>query len=218
MRKDDHRDPWMNQSREPMTNWERALRPSKRSNRVLFLLAAFVALVVVLALANGWRDGSLWSNQLAPRSEPVSFPQPSATPAPGNEVRGSEVQPAPRIQRFSKCVSRTGAAAYSDGPCPAGTQASTVSVKPDINLADGMTPEARAASIRKNSAVAQTVIEHERRVAMNVDDSGVECAQLNSLVAAIDAAARQALSGSEQDRLKEQRKRARDRQFALRCG
>ena len=91
-------------------------------------------------------------------------------------------------------------------------------MKPDANIADGMAQDARQASMRRNSAIAQSVYEHERRVAMNVDSFSSECAQLNALIASIDAAARQPLSGFEQDRLKDQRRRARDRQFALRCG
>lgn len=72
--------------------------------------------------------------------------------------------------------------------------------------------------MRQNSALAAAVIRHERRVVLNVDSSVTECGQLNAQIAAIDAATRQPLSGYEQDRLKEQRRRARERQFALRCG
>ena len=91
-------------------------------------------------------------------------------------------------------------------------------MEPDANLADGMTEHARQASIRRNSAIAQSVFEHERRVAMNVDSSSMECTRLDALIASIDAAARQPQSGFEQDRGKDQRRRARDRQFALHCG
>jgi hypothetical protein len=72
--------------------------------------------------------------------------------------------------------------------------------------------------MRQNSALAAAVVQYERRVALNVDSSVAECSQLNAQIAAIDAATRQPLPGHEQDRLKDQRRRARDRQFALRCG
>ena len=72
--------------------------------------------------------------------------------------------------------------------------------------------------MRENSAVAQSVLAHERRVAMNVDSSTSECDQLNALIASIDAAARQPQPPFEQDRLKDQRRHAHDRRFALRCG
>lgn len=106
------------------------------------------------------------------------------------------------------CISAAEAATYSDGLCPPGTRASEVLVKPDSNLAD----------MHGNSVVGQAVLRHERRVALNVDSTVAGCAQLNALIAAIDAAARQPQPGFEQDRLKDPRRRARDRQFVLRCG
>jgi hypothetical protein len=92
-----------------------------------------------------------------------------------------------------------------------------VKLRPDSNLADGMSAEARQASNRGSAMAAQQVAAHERRVAMNMMLASSECAQLDSLIAALDAAARLPQLGSEQDRLRQERKRARDRQFALRC-
>jgi hypothetical protein len=63
---------------------------------------------------------------------------------------------------------------------------SELSVKPDGNLADGMSAEARQASMRNNSAIAQSTHEHELRVANNVDGFNPECAQLNALIASIE--------------------------------
>jgi hypothetical protein len=44
-----------------------------------------------------------------------------------------------------------------------------------------------------------------------------ECKGLDETVRSLDARARQAISATEQDRLRERRQRARDRQFALHC-
>jgi hypothetical protein len=218
MRNEDNRDPWLNQSRTPLTAWEKALRPSRSSNRVLFLLAAaLAALAVFMALTSGRGLDPLWP-LMGRQVGPTSRPELKASPAPRYEQRELEPRPTSRVQRFAKCISPTGGATYSDGPCPIDARASEVSVTPDVNLADGMSQAARHASIRRNSAIAQSVIEHERRVAMSVDNSSTECAQLNVLIASIDAVARQPQSGFEQDRLKDQRRRARDRQFALHCG
>ena len=218
MRKEDSRDPWLNQSHTPTTAWENALRPSRSSNRMLFLLAAAAAAVAAFVAYNGWRDSAALRNQHERQVVPAKPPEVGASLAPGSEGRDLNPAPRPRVQRFAKCISPAGVATYSDGPCPAGTLAGEVSVTPDSNLAEGMPQDARQASIRRNSAIAQSVFEHERRVAMNVVTSSTECAQLNALIASIDAAARQPLSGSEQDRLSDQRRRARDRQFALHCG
>ena len=201
-----------------MTAWESALRPSRPSNRILFLLAAAAAALAAFVAFNGWRDSDPLRYPKGRQVAPATPPAVNASPAPRYEERELEPGPSSRIQRFAKCISPAGAATYSDGPCPAGTRTGEVSVTPDANLAEGMPQDARQASTRRNSAIAQSVFEHERRVAMNVDSSSTECAQLNALIASIDAAARQPQPAFEQDRLKDQRRRARDRQFALRCG
>ena len=218
MRNEDSRDAWLNQSHTPTTAWEDELRPSRSSNRLLFLLAAAAAALAAFVAFNGWRDSAALRTQHERQVAPTKPPEVGASPAPRFDEPELESARSPRVQRFAKCLSPAGEATYSDGPCPVGTRTGEVSVKPDSNLAEGMPQDARQASIRMNSAIAQSVIEHERRVAMNVDTSSTECAQLNALVASIDAAARQPQSGFEQDRLRDQRKRARDRQFALRCG
>ncbi|MDB5877307.1 MAG: hypothetical protein JWQ41_721, partial [Variovorax sp.] len=114
-----------------------------------------------------------------------------------------------------------GSATYSDGPCPPGTFTSVMTVRPDTNIVDGMTREAREASIGSNAAVAQGAAQREWQVASNGRESAgslaAECGRLSTSIAVIDAAARQPRSGDEQDRLKAERMRLRDRQFVLRC-
>jgi hypothetical protein len=217
MRKEDSSDPWLNQSRTPLTAWEKALRPLGPSNRGLFLLAAAAAALAALVALNDWRDSGPLRIPAERQAAPAAPPSKNASPALRYDQRELKPESTSRVQRFAKCISPAGAATYTDGSCPADARASEVSVTPDVNLAEGMSQDARQASMRRNSAIAQSVLEHERQVAMNVDSSSTECAQLNALIASIDAAARQPQSGLEQDRLKDQRRRARDRQFALHC-
>jgi hypothetical protein len=80
-----------------------------------------------------------------------------------------------------------------------------------------MSSAERSSSIQDNRARAQATAEYERRAAAQSSVASSECTQLNALIAALDAAARQPLPGAEQDRIRDQRKRARDRQFELRC-
>jgi hypothetical protein len=217
MRKADPRDSWMNESRDPMTSWERALRPSKSSNLWIFILVAVAASIAAFVY---FSDGTFRPRFESPRGTqgaPASLPKRDAAPTAGQPTRPPELRPMPRTQQVAKCLSPTGATTYSDGPCPPGARASTTTVQPDINLADGMSPEARAESLRHNSAMARSVVEHERRVAMNVDQTSQACPHLEAQIAAIDAATRQPLPGHEQDRWRKLRKEARDRQFALRC-
>ena len=92
-----------------------------------------------------------------------------------------------------------------------------VAVRPDLNLADGMSQAERSESIRDSRIKAQASAEYERWVAAQVDSISFECARLEEQITALDAEARQPLSAQRQDRIRELRKTARDRQFALRC-
>ena len=210
--------------RTPTSAWERALRPNGSSLWlfVLLLVAAgvFLALAVWSALQDA-RQGM--PSSPATQVSVVSVPQGSNTNEPAHAT--TSTAPQTRTQQISKCTSRTGSATYSDGPCPADTFTSVMTVRPDTNIVDGMTREAREASISNNAAVAQGAAQREWQVASNGQGNGkesggspaAECGRLNASVAAIDAAARQLRSGYEQDRLKAERMRLRDRQFALRC-
>ncbi|RYG35552.1 MAG: hypothetical protein EON93_06395 [Burkholderiales bacterium] len=86
-----------------------------------------------------------------------------------------------------------------------------------MTVADGMRLEDREAVQQANRIAAQQMVAHEMRVAQNVDSVNDECGSLNAAVAAYDAEARQPQPAWRQDRLREMRKAARDRQFALRC-
>jgi hypothetical protein len=216
--RDDSNDLWMNESREPVSSWDRDLRARRASSRMFVWLTVAGAVGMVFVAFLSWQDWIASQSKLRPQGPPAAPPQTHTSPSPNvNATPEADRGPATRTQQFSKCVSAKGVVTYSDGPCPTGSQASAVSVKPDFNLADGMSVEDREASNRQNSAITQSVIEHERRVAPNVDRAVSECAQLDALIASIDAAARQPITGFEQDRLKDQKRRARDRQFALRC-
>ena len=214
---------WTGNQRTPAGAWERALRPDGSSLWLFVLL--LIAAGVFLALA-------FWSALQDARQGPPSPPSPpmaqgSVVFVPQEPVANEQVDPAmstgpqPRTQQISKCTTRAGAATYSDGPCPAGTFTSVMTVRPDTNIVDGMTREAREASIGNNAVVAQGAAQPQRQVASNGQENGnslgAECGRLSTSIAAIDAAARQPRSGDEQDRLKAERMRLRDRHFALRC-
>ena len=211
---------WTGNERTPTSAWERALRPNGSSLWLFVLLLIAAGVFLALAFWSALQDA-----RQGPPSPPVT--QASVVSAPQGSVKTEPVDPAmrtgpqPRTQQISKCTSRAGSATYSDGPCPPGTFTSVMTVRPDTNIVDGMTREAREASIGSNAAVAQ----RERQVASNSQGNGkeiggpltAECGRLSTSIAAIDAAARQPRSADEQDRLKAERMRLQDRHFALRC-
>ncbi len=219
MRHEDFRDPTMDPRSPAAAAWERSLRPAGSSGGVWLLLGIAVAAGLIYALVSLWPGAGPLRSADERQAAPAT-PSPAAdADAPRQSPRSPSVPGTPpRTQRFAKCTSAQGAVTYSDGACPAGTRAAEVTVNPDINLADGMSREERLASMQDNRAAARALAAHERQVAMNVDTPGWECAHLKALIESIDAAARQPLPASEQDRLKDQRRRAHDRRFALRCG
>ncbi|WP_339093795.1 hypothetical protein [Variovorax paradoxus] len=213
------RDPWMDRPHDAMAAWERSLRPTKSSSLMWPLIGVAVAAGVACLIFSSWPGAG--PVRRATERPGTSAPSPGAT-APAAPAARMDPQPqhepaAPRTQSFAKCISAAGAISYSDGACRQGTRAAAVTVNPDLNLADGMSDAERQASIRNNSAIARSVAEHERRVAMNVDGPSTECASLKALIASIDAAALRPQPAFEQDRLKDERRRANDRVFALRC-
>ena len=220
MRQNDSRDPSLDRSGASTAAWERSLRPSRSTGTVWLLVGVVAAAALLYALFSLWPDARPVRDAAVRQDSPAAVAPPVIAPAPRQDARRRPEADTPRrTQRFAKCISAAGAITYSDGLCPADASATEVAVNPDLNLADGMSDEARLASMRDNRALARSAVEHERRVAMNVDRStSAECAQLKALIEAIDAAARQPLPAFRQDQLKDERRRAHDRRFALRCG
>ena len=196
-----------------MTAWERGLRPKRDRHWALWL--ALAALLVFLLY-----QGAEWLlTQRAPppaRNSPAvqSPPIDRAPPAPPPASPG---RAAPDTFEVTKCLSPSGKAAYSDGPCPPGSRATTVRLRRDVNIADGMSVAEREASNRNSAAIAEQQQQYERQVARNVDSAMAECSQLDEYVKQIDIAARQPRDINSQDRLRSERQAARDRRFRLGC-
>ena len=221
----DSRDPF-EQSRDPMTAWERRLRPSTERHWLLWVMLT-VLLVFVAWQGAEWllkphrpRVGHLTAPESAVRLPTVLPDAAHSGTAHSGTAPNARDRPAPQTESFgvTKCFSATGKVEYSDGPCPVGSRTTTVWVQPDANLADGMSLAERKASVQNNSAVAAQVQPHERRVAQNTGGNVLgECAALDAHIKWIDAMARQPQSAWTQDELTRDRKESRDRQFRLRC-
>lgn len=209
-------DPFLHERREPAPPW---MRRSGRTQRRPFWLAlatwiGLAALLAWLALSQGWHRPRPETPRPAPTQRPAPTPPPLAT----DSAAPPPPAPAPRERLITKCVARDGRVGYADGPCPPGTTSGSISVRPDLNLADGMSTQARQQSVDNNRAIAQQVAEQEAHsVAAPVDDVAALCAQLAAQIVSIDRVTRQPLPGVEQDRWRATRRQVRDRQFALRC-
>jgi hypothetical protein len=217
----DHRDP-LHDSRNAMTEWERSLRPTRERH-----WAMWIALSALLLF--GLYRGAEWllaqRAALRPKasSAPPSLPAPSSATGSVPSPRPPAVRPensvAPGTVEVTKCVSASGKAAYSDGPCPVGAVAKTVRLRRDLNLADGMSVEAREASNRENAALVAQQRSYERQVAQGAGSTTQpdECSALDARIKSIDTTARQPQSAAMQDWLRDQRQQVRDRRFRLGC-
>ena len=209
---DDH-DP-LRERREAMTAWERGLRPKRDRHWALWL--ALAALLVFLLFR-----GAEWLLAQRASSQPAQQ-RPAAQPAPIGRAAPVPPSPSPAPAppdtfEVTKCLTPSGKAAYSDGHCPPGSRATTVRLRRDVNIADGMSISEREASNRSNAAIAERQQQYERQVARNVDSVMAECSQLDESVKRLDAAARQPQDVYSQDRLRSERHAARDRRFRLGC-
>ncbi|RZL64464.1 MAG: hypothetical protein EOP81_08410 [Variovorax sp.] len=214
----DPQDP-LHQPRQALAAWERDLRPARESRRLLWVVLA------VLLVFGAWRASEwlLTQRRATPPSGPFPTVRLPAVPTPVAQHTSAKADTPAALAAESygvnKCLSATGQAEYSDRPCPTGTQASTVWVQSDVNLADGMSPAERAASrLNNQAAVAAQLQQAERQVVVQgTGSTRGNCAALEARIRWIDAAARQPQSAWQQDRLANERKLVRDEQFRARC-
>ena len=151
---------------------------------------------------NTRQDTSATSQALPP---PQTSAQPqSAAPAP----------PAPGTRIVSKCLVN-GKTLYSDNACPQGTAGTQVVTKADHNLMAGLTPAQMTAADRVRPAAPS--ISAFAPTEGSPSSNASECKALDEHIKYLDATARQPQSGQMQDWIKDQRKKVRDRQFALHC-
>lgn len=211
MPRQDQQDPF-DFPREPLTAWERRLRPPKSYGWRLGTLLVMSVLVVAWVAIRPPNPREAFKKfkvtNVAPATESI---EPSLVLAPLPEPHHS-----PQVPGIAKCLGPQGALEYTDGACRAGLRPVKADL-PAVNVADGMTPHQRLASQQANQVEAQRVFAQEIQVVQSVSRTSDECSTLNAAVAAYDAEARQPLPAWRQDRLRELRKAARDRQFSLRC-
>ncbi|MEJ8857186.1 hypothetical protein WKW79_21595 [Variovorax robiniae] len=185
------------------------------------LLLFWIFALALLYLGGRWLLALRSQRQTAPVATSVPNVQRQALPSPSEPSQTQPQAPAaepPLSVEITKCVSGAGRAEYSDGPCAKGSRAVAVRVQPDINLADGMSPQAREASRQNNRALALEVRRREEAVARNVGfDNSAACRTWEEAIASLDALARQPNSPQRLDWIRDERKALRDRRFRAGC-
>jgi hypothetical protein len=143
---------------------------------------------------------------LQPEPRPrTTYPSALQTPA------------APGPTQVSKCVSG-GHTSYSQGPCPTGATASTLQLQaaPAAPTSQAVAVQAPPQPVIVTQAPQVVIIQNQPTVDPNVARLQ-ECKALEAEIVMLDNWARQLLPAQEQDRIRERRRKARDRQFEIHC-
>lgn len=182
-------------------------RPSPDKSITPWLLA----LVVVAGLLYAGYQSIDWGKEKPVQNKAtIVTTTPSPPPQPA-QPQATLTEPGSRI--ITKCTGG-GKTTYSDGECPQGSAASQLVTKADYNLMAGLTPEQLAAVKRLDAhATTAATVAQNSPVVTNTS----ECKALDAQIANLDAMARQPQTMQMQDWIRDQRKKARDRQFAIRC-
>lgn len=171
-------------------------------------------LVVTGLLYLGYKSADWWNEQAVKNRQVVSTP--NALPPP-HQAQPQQSEQTPQTNSGARIIAKcviNGKTTYSDGACAQGAAASQVVTKADHNLVAGLTQE-QMATVKRIDAQAATAI----TITQNspVVTNTAECKALDVHIAHLDAMARQPQEAQVQDWIKERRKTARDRQFAIRC-
>lgn len=182
-------------------------RPSPDKSITPWLLAL---LFVAGLLYAGYQSIDWGKDKPVQNKVPIVTTTPSPQPKPA-QPQAPLTEPGRRI--ITKCTGG-GKTTYSDGDCPKGSETSQLVTKADYNLVAGLTPQQLAAVKRLDAqaATAATVAQNSP-VVTNTS----ECKTLDDYIKYLDALARQPQTMQTQDWIRDERKKARDRQFTIRC-
>ncbi len=182
-------------------------RPSPDRSITPWLLA----LVFVAGLLYAGYQSIDWA-----KDKPTQNKVPIVTTTPIPPLQSAQPQE-PLTEPGSGVVTKctvNGNTTYSDGKCPQGSTTSQLVTKADYNLVAGLTP-AQLAAVKRIDAQAATAatVAQNSPVGTNIS----ECKALDAQIANLDAMARQPQSMQVQDWIRDQRQKARTRQFAIHC-
>ena len=188
----------------------------------------FMVLVFVVALFFLYKLADWHLNQRArgfpAQSEPSVQPTPHQAPPrreayPLQREQGSRTYPeAPEPTAgnhvITKCIVN-GKTSYGDGSCTGGAVTTQVTTRADQNI---MAPVRAAATVTTQTTYSPA----PAAVTQNTASSDyaakkMECQSLDTYIQHLDSMSRQIQSGQTMDWIKDERKKARDRQFRIPC-
>ena len=201
------------------------LTPAAEKSAVstLSMVLVFVAALFLLYKLADWQLNQRTSGLAAP-STPSVLTTPSQAPsrkeasapprAPGPWTSQEAREPVAGNHVVTKCIVN-GKTSYGDGPCASGAVAAQITTRADHNI---MAPVRVAATVTTETTYDPApVVATQSSAPSDYAAKKLECQSLETHIQHLDSMSRQPQSGQMMDWIKDERKKARDRQFRIPC-
>ena len=202
-----------------------AFNPATEKSAVstLFMVLVFVTALFLLYKLADWQltqRASGIAAQSAPLVQATSSPAPARHEAstPPHEPRPSTYQEKPEQTSGNRVVTKcivNGKTSYGDGPCASDAVAAQVTTRADQNI---MAPVRVAASITTETTYSPApVVTTQNNAPSDYAVKKIECQSLDAHIQNLDSMSRQPQGAQMMDWIRDERKKARDRQFRIPC-
>ena len=199
--------------------------PKKSAASTLFMVLVFVAALFFLYKLADW--------QLNKRASGIAAPSaPTVQRTPGQPPAGQEAFATPRESGLrpyqdkdapvpaagnrivTKCIVN-GKTSYGDGPCASDAVAAQVTTRADHNI---MAPVRVAVSTTTDTTYSSApVLTAQNSAPSDYAAKKIECQTLDSHIQNLDSMSRQPQGAQMMDWIRDERRKARDRQFRIPC-
>lgn len=195
--------------------------PGRSGASTLGMVLIFIAILLALYKIADWK---LQQRAALPAGQPTAAKADRADRA---AIKPAEPAPRPQppqntddagaaTQRVTKCVTK-GKTSYGDGPCAHGATASQIVTHNDHNLMAAVRPESLRAAPAEERPDPRSTVAQNSPAADTAAFKKAECKSLDMWIEQLDSMSRQPQGAQTQDWIRDERKKARDRQFRLSC-
>ena len=194
--------------------------PAKSAASTLFMVLVFIASLFLLYKLADWQLSKRPAGSTAQAVRPIPIQPPSqqeASPLPREpSPRMYQHAPEPAVGNrvVTKCIVN-GKTSYGDGPCALGAVTTQVITRADLNL---MTPiRVKSTTTTEATFSSPPVVVAQNSAPTDYVTMKSECQWLDTQIKHLDSMSRQPQGSQTMDWIREERKKARDRQFRIPC-
>lgn len=198
------------------------VKTEKSALHTLFMVLMFIAALLLLYKVADWQLNKRASRPAAQSDQPTASPEPSrSAPTPQPQTRESsrpQYQNAPEPTAghrvITKCIDN-GKTSYGDSPCASGSVTTQVTTRDGVNI---MVPVRIEPTITTASTVSlRPVVIAQKSAPPDYAAKKSECHSLDAHIQYLDSMGRQPQGPQMMDWIRDERKKARDRQFRIPC-